>query len=284
MPGTETLAERMSIALGEAWGNGRLEEFVALFDNDAEIVHPYFKHPVSPRVAMEVMNAAVSGSTRLRKCTVLSGSGEAENDTVDLSFEETGDQLGYQPQYIGEIGMLGTIVKRKFTRLEVKGIAVVDATSSEAPALIDYGSMSSIEIAVRLGETWGSNDMSAFLSLFSPDARVKHVVLSEETSPRVVADVMNCNVKGTTKLRSAVLYGTGSGETTGLRWNSTRLGRSWAIRQTAAAGCRLPPSSSITGSSGWRCTGSRSSKSLKRGRRRNPGARGLEHAEAFQQR
>ena len=65
---------------------------------------------------------------------------------------------------------------------------------------------------MRCSPMRGSNDIVAFLSIFAPNAKMKHPVLSNEDSPRALADVMNCNVKETTRLRTfAPLKGDGSG-------------------------------------------------------------------------
>lgn len=208
-------ARELAEALGQAWGENDATRFVSLFNEDGRIVHPYFKHPVMPQVAMDVMNAAVKGTTVLRKVKLLQGTGDGLNDTLQLTFEESGDEIGRDLGHVGEINMVAELNNRRFSRLEILGFEIKKnkgLPSGTKYERRDLGKLTSREIAEMLGRCWGSNDMDDFISLFSADAKIQHVVLEQEAPPEVIADVMNSNVKGTTELRSfAVLEGDGTG-------------------------------------------------------------------------
>jgi len=206
-------AAMLADAVGRTWGCNDLAGFVALFWPDGDIVHPYFKQPISPRIAMEVMNAAVKGTTRLKSFAVLSGSGEGVEDIIEMLFEETGTMSGGVPEYIGRVKVLANVSGHKIARMTIAGFELVSdgEVPSEEPSQFTQP-FTSYEIAGKLASSWGGNDMSEFLSLFSLDALIVHPMLQAPARPKVVADVMNCNVKGETILRSAVpLTGDGSG-------------------------------------------------------------------------
>lgn len=208
-------ANQLAEALGAAWGRNDAEEFAALFHEDGQIVHPYFKHSVMPSVAMEVMNAAVKGSTVLRHVELRRGSGDGTDDALFLVFEETGNEIGRELGHVGDIQMLAELRDGRFSRLEVLGFEVKrneQVAGGTRYVRRDVGRPTSREIAEMLGRCWSDNDMDTFVSLFSEDARIQHAVLEEEAPPEVIADVMNSNVKGTTRLRSfALLKGDGQG-------------------------------------------------------------------------
>lgn len=203
------LAE-LAEALGEAWGRNRLEAFVALFAPDGDIVHPYFSSPTSPAVAMEVMNAAVQGETRLVDMRVFPGQGA---DEIVMRFEETGSMIGVSPRHVGLMRVRAKVRAGLVQRMTIEGLEIeTRAAGEEIIPRRPATPLSSKEIAERLAATWGGNDMPTFLGLFAPGAVVDHVLLADPATPRVVAEVMNCNVKGATRLSGlALMKGDGSG-------------------------------------------------------------------------
>ena len=200
-------------AVGSSWGKNDLAAFVALFRPDGDIIHPYFKEPISPRIAMEVMNSAVKGKTRLYRADLVSGDGSGREDDLTMLFEETGDMIGFKPKHVGLVKVRMKLRDHLVQRMFVDGIIVVDEHNGKE--LLKHRPVERLtaqEMAERLASTWGTNDMPSFLGLFAPGAMVKHAMLAEPASPCVVAEVMNCNVKGTTRLVSAVsVRGDGSG-------------------------------------------------------------------------
>jgi hypothetical protein len=200
-------------AMGEAWGKNRLDAFVALFAPNGDIVHPYFKTSISPTVAMEVMNAAVSGETRLVEAKVIDGDGSGRADEVVMLFEETGDMNCVAPVHIGQMMVRAKIRDGLIDRMTIDGLLIV--TRGEGAPIeprLPERPLTSQVIAERLADTWSGNDMAGFLGLFAPGALIDHCLLAAPAPPQVVAEVMNCNVKGTTRLSALVLMkGDGAG-------------------------------------------------------------------------
>ncbi|MCA2504785.1 MAG: hypothetical protein IM550_06600 [Microcystis sp. M54BS1] len=72
--------------------------------------------------------------------------------------------------------------------------------------------LSALQLAQTIGRSWGTNDMSSFLSLFAQDATIIHPFFQEPISPTIAADVMNATVCGTTEYKGFVLLaGEGDG-------------------------------------------------------------------------
>jgi hypothetical protein len=208
--------QQLATALGDAWGKNDVTAFVQLFEEDGKIIHPYFKEPVMPQVALEVMNSAVKGRTILRQVEVTSGNGSGACDCARLVFEESGDETGRTPGNVAHVVATAEIRDTRIHTLTIHGFEVKPVPGEAERTRYhrrDIGAPNTRRIAEMLGQCWGSNDMDTFVSLFAEGATICHVVLSEEQTPEVVADLMNSNVKGTTTLRScAVLHGDGSGE------------------------------------------------------------------------
>ncbi|MFO0572405.1 MAG: hypothetical protein U1A78_00260 [Polyangia bacterium] len=208
--------QQIVTALGEAWEKNDVTNFAQLFDEDGRIIHPYFKEPVMPQVALEVMNAAVRGRTILRQVEVISGTGSGADDSARLVFEESGDEIGRTPGHVAHIVATVEIRDKRIHSLTIHGFEVKPNPAEAGRTRYhrrDIGTPNTRRIAEMLGQCWGSNDMDTFVSLFADGAMIRHAVLNEEQTPEVVADLMNSNVKGTTALRScAVLHGDGSGE------------------------------------------------------------------------
>lgn len=202
--------------LGEMWGANNYDGYVSLFTEDALVTHPYFSQPVKVSVAMEVINAAVQGHTKIVGYEPVSGDGSGKDDVVKVKFLETGDQIDEEIEHVGAMIVYVFIRDYAIYKLEVKGVeisALKSTTETKNYKRIEYGDLTAKEIAQKLGDSWECNNIDEFISLFSDDAKIKHVVLDEESTPEVIAEVMNCNVKGTTKLSDyALLKGDGSGK------------------------------------------------------------------------
>src|SRR5262249_29416141 len=57
--------------------------------------------------------------------------------------------------------------------------------------------MSTDELVRAMGEAWYNNDMETWLTLFTPDATIRHPLFPEPVKPQVAADVMNGLVRKT---------------------------------------------------------------------------------------
>lgn len=202
--------------LGEMWGSNNYDGYVSLFTGDALVTHPYFTQPVKVSVAMEVINAAVQGNTKIIGYEPVSGDGTGKDDVVKVKFQETGDQIVEEVDHVGAMIVFVFIKNHKIYKMEVKGVeisSVKPTCEAKNYRRIEYGDLTAREIAEKLGASWECNHIEEFISLFSENAKIKHVVLDEESTPEVIAEVMNCNVKGTTKLTDyALLNGNGTGK------------------------------------------------------------------------
>ncbi|KGO15598.1 MULTISPECIES: hypothetical protein [Clostridium] len=202
--------------LGEMWENNNFDGYVSLFTKDALVSHPYFSQPVKVAVAMEVINAPVQGYTNIVGYEQVLGNGNGEDDIVRVKFQETGDQIDEDVKYIGSMIVYVYIRDHVIYKIDTKGVEIEllqKSTEDINYRTIDYGDLTSKEVAEKLAETWECNNINEFVSLFSDDAKIKHVVLDKEEAPQVIAEVMNCNAKGITRLSDyALLKGDGSGE------------------------------------------------------------------------
>lgn len=211
----EKLSTRQIIdTLGKMWEDNNFNGYLSLFTKDALVSHPYFSQPVKVAVAMEVINAAVQGYTKIVGYEQVLGNGDGKNDVVKVKFQETGDQIGKGINYVGSMIVYVYIKDHVIYKLDTKGVEITSLQKSTVNyRTIDYGDLTSKEIAKKLGETWQCNHINEFVSLFNNNSKIKHVVLDKEETPEIIAEVMNCNVKGTTKLSDyALLKGDGSGE------------------------------------------------------------------------
>lgn len=201
--------------IGGAWGGNRMDGFVALFAEDADIIHPFFREPIPPSLAADVLNATVCGSTAYRGFVLLEGDASGDNAVIDMYFDETGEAAGYQPNYLGRMAVRGYIRARRFQRLVVHGYELIQRAAAAPPAFprIDVGTPDTAELTKRLGEAWGSNDMQAFTSFFAEDGLIMHPLFRAPITPRVAADVLNSAMRGTTVARCPkLIVGDGSGK------------------------------------------------------------------------
>jgi hypothetical protein len=215
MSGHPSSVMELAECIGGAWGGNCMDGFVALFTEDAEIVHPFFRDPIPPSLAADVLNATVCGSTVYRGFVLLEGDASGENAVIDMYFDETGQAAGYQPNYLGRMAVRGYIRARRFQRLLVHGYELIQRAAAAASPFprIDVGTPDTAELTKRLGDAWGSNDMQAFTSFFAEDGLIMHPLFRAPITPLVASDVLNSAMRGTTiARRPKLIVGDGSGK------------------------------------------------------------------------
>ncbi|NEZ93581.1 hypothetical protein EXM69_16955 [Clostridium botulinum] len=107
--------------VGQAWANNNMGLFLSLFSEKGIIYHPLFKTPITPIIAADVLNSAMNGVSIPHKPKILKGDGSGVNDTVDMYFDETGDELGYLPDNMGIMHITAKIENHKFVEFLVHG-------------------------------------------------------------------------------------------------------------------------------------------------------------------
>ncbi len=55
------------------------------------------------------MNCNAKGITKLSDYALLKGDGSGEDDVIELTFDETGTEMGYKPSNIGKIMVSATV-------------------------------------------------------------------------------------------------------------------------------------------------------------------------------
>lgn len=205
----------------QAWENNQYIDFTEIFDEAATISHPYFAAPISASESMEVMNTAVSGSSTLKNYRLIEGDGKGDFDKVRLEVYDTGERVG-KVCYVGILPIMVTIKKNKIIEISVeKGrVERISYKKSKKKLFKKKHKLahcikddSTLAIAIRLARFWGQNFGNEFLSLFSGDALIRHILYENELKPDVVVDVMNSNVLGTTELYGfEIVHGDGSGK------------------------------------------------------------------------
>ncbi|WDV46531.1 hypothetical protein PV797_02265 [Clostridiaceae bacterium M8S5] len=209
--------EKIINKLGKMWSTNNYDGYLALFTEDALVTHPYFSQPVNVRVAMEVINAALSGYTKIVGQELIKGNGSGEDDVILVKYQETGDQIGSKLRYLGAMMVRLFIKDHLIYRSDVEGLVIYPNPSVDVKdkkyTITEYGDISTKEIVEKLSATWETNRIDEFISLFAKDAKIKHVILKDESTPEIIAEVMNCNVKGITKLTDyALVKGDGTGK------------------------------------------------------------------------
>lgn len=202
-------------AIGNYWGMNNMNGFVEIFDPNATIVHPFFKEPISPQIAADVLNATVCGVTIYRGFVLLEGKGDGKNDVIEMYFDETGDIAAYKPAYIGRMAVRAEIKNHQFTKLVVHGYDLINKNPTRVWPLqrLDIGSLSTKKITDRIVEAWGSNDMETFVSLFNEDGLIMHPLFKAPITPDIAADVLNSAMRGISiPHKVKLITGEGSGE------------------------------------------------------------------------
>ena len=204
----------------KAWEDNECSDFMNLIAEDALIYHPYFKEPITAMEAMEVMNTAVSGTSKVEDYKLLEGNGDGNNDKVRLEMCDTGTQIK-DIHYVGLMPLLITITKGKITEITIEKGRYKTINEAKLPKRgfpkkykIEkcFNQCSSLAVLIKLARFWGQNHKAECLSLFSDTAKARHVLYEEETTPLVLIDVMNSNVLGTTELYGfEIIKGDGSG-------------------------------------------------------------------------
>ncbi|MCA2521449.1 MULTISPECIES: hypothetical protein [unclassified Microcystis] len=208
-------ASELARSLVQAWVQNDVPNFLSLFAARAQIVHPYFQEAIIPSVALEVINATVKPTTVLKEIEILFGNGDGNNDVIKLVCQE--NEIGNEPKYdyLSEIIVTAKIHEHKFTELLIHGFNVSENREPLQRKTYERRNLERLtarEIAEQLVRSWSRNNMEAFLSVFSPVARIKHPGIENEVTPEVIADVMNSDVSVSTELKSfSLLQGDGSG-------------------------------------------------------------------------
>ncbi|MBO0439019.1 hypothetical protein [Candidatus Enterococcus ikei] len=112
-------AQDLAELAGVAWESNNMDLFTSLFSKDAKIYHPLFQEPVNPYLVSDVLNSPMEGISNLKNISIISGTGEADDDIIDMYFEETGVQLGYLPEEMGILHMTAKIKNKRFTEFIV---------------------------------------------------------------------------------------------------------------------------------------------------------------------
>ncbi len=208
-------AMQLAQTIGKFWGKNDMTGFVSLFDPNAMIVHPFFKEPISPQIAADVMNATVCGVTMYRGFVLQSGEGDGKSDAIEMYFDETGDVAPYKPAYVGRMAVQAQIKDHQFTKLVVHGYDLINQNPTRVWPLerIDVGQLTTQEITDRIAQAWGSNDMQTFVSLFTEDGLIMHPLFKAPITPEIASDVLNTAMRGISIPQTPKLItGDGSGE------------------------------------------------------------------------
>ncbi|HTT99575.1 MAG TPA: hypothetical protein VMF58_16120 [Rhizomicrobium sp.] len=200
---------------GANWGSNDATSFTADFAPSALIHHPFFRQAVTPKIAVEVMNATVCGTTQFDGCRLLKGTGDGIDDLVEMHFIETGECADYRPQYLGRMVVFARIVDEAICHLKVKGYDLVHARPTQLRPFErePIGRLNSHEMAHAIAESWSGNDMGRFTSLFGEGAMIIHPLFSAPITPEIAADVLNSAMRGVSEARGPkLLLGDGAGE------------------------------------------------------------------------
>lgn len=208
-------ADKMAEILGETWGTNQGEGFIELFSDDAVINHPFFIEGEEPRTIVEVLNCNVKGTTVYEGYRLTEGDGSGEEDTIEMSFIDTGCNCGYMPKYQGRMIITAYIKNHKFVRFDVYGYDIVESENEGKTfsRIEDIEVESSYELAELAGKAWEDNDMDLFSSLFTENGTIYHPLFKKPVNPYIVSDVLNSPMEGVSKLSNvSVIAGDGSGE------------------------------------------------------------------------
>lgn len=211
--------------VGKSWGSNS-DEFIECFSENALIEHPFFSEPVSPKIAMEVMNSTCRVNTKYNKSTLIKGDGTGENDVIRMEFIETGNCAGYIPQYAGNMIVDAWIEKHKFVKFKVHGYDVIqnDDSSTYCHSFEKYVFTNVDKLFCDIADSWMHNDMKKFISIFSDDAKIYHPIISKPATPVEVADIINSGTKGVSipkKFRIVKGDGTGKSDVIDLYFEET---------------------------------------------------------------
>jgi hypothetical protein len=207
---TEQLAKEIAFYWQENIGTG----FESLFHKNSVIIHPFFPKPISPKTALDVMNSTVSGTSKYRGQHILQGDGSGNNDFVEMRFEETGEEANYSPAYFGQMVIRAAVVEHKFKSMIVEGYELLHKFPNRKFPFerINFGSISSKDVCLKICEFWGNNQMKEFNSLFSEDALIMHPLFKEPITPNIAADVLNSAMSGVSVVNELkVITGDGTG-------------------------------------------------------------------------
>ena len=190
-------ARQLAEYVGACWGENS-EKFESCFAEDAIIEHPFFSEPVSPKTAMEIMNATVKVNTSFNKVSILEGNGEGVDDVIRMEFIESGTCAGYVPEYDGNMIVDAWIKNHKFTKFKVYGYEVIENKNVNKQNINEkFSEFHSIEkLADDIAEAWMNNDMEKFVGLFSKDAKIFHPIINRPASPKEIADIINSGTEG----------------------------------------------------------------------------------------
>lgn len=207
-------ATQLAEYVGKCWGSND-EEFNLCFDEDAIIEHPFFSEPVSPQIAMEVMNATVKVTTSFHKVTILEGKGDGVEDVVRMEFIESGNCAGYVTEYDGNMIVDGWIKNHKFTKFKVYGYDVIKNSKRKSTSIATKPTefFSVDKLSEDIAAAWTSNDMEKFIGLFSEEALIFHPIINRPATPKEVADIINSGTEGISIPRKAkIISGIGDGK------------------------------------------------------------------------
>lgn len=208
-------AEKMAEILGETWGTNQGEGFIELFSDDAVINHPFFVEGEEPRTIVEVLNCNVKGTTVYEGYRLTEGDGSGEEDTIEMSFIDTGCNCGYTPKYQGRMIITAYIKKHKFVRFDVYGYDIVESENEGKTfsRIEDIEVENAYDLAELAGKAWEDNDMDLFSSLFTENGTIYHPLFKKPVNPYIVSDVLNSPMEGVSKLSNvSIIAGDGSGE------------------------------------------------------------------------
>ena len=207
--------DELAKKLGEAWGTNQGEGFIDLFSEDAVINHPFFVEDENPRTIVEVLNCNVRGTTVYEGYSLKEGDGSGKEDTIEMSFIDTGCNCGYIPKYQGRMIITAFIKEHKFVRFDVYGYDIVESENEgkKFKRIEDIEINNAYDLAELAGKAWEDNDMDLFSSLFSENGTIYHPLFKKPVNPYIVSDVLNSPMEGISKLANVtIIAGDGSGE------------------------------------------------------------------------
>ncbi|SES78203.1 hypothetical protein [[Clostridium] polysaccharolyticum] len=207
--------EEMAKILGDAWAQNRGDDFIALFSENAVINHPFFVNDEDPRTIVEVLNCNVKGTSEYKGYKLIDGDGTGENDVIEMSFYDTGNNCGYTPKYQGDMVITAYIKNHEFVRFDVFGYKIVETENQgkKFKKIEDIQVENAYDLAKLAGKAWEENDMDMFTSLFTEDAKIFHPLFKKPVTPDIVSDVLNSPMEGVSRLSNVnIISGDGSGE------------------------------------------------------------------------
>lgn len=207
-------AGEMAKILGDTWGTNQGEGFIDLFSDDAIINHPFFVEGEEPRTIVEVLNCNVKGTTVYEGYRLTEGDGSGKEDTIEMSFIDTGFNCGYIPKYQGRMIITAYIRNHKFVRFDVYGYDIVESENEGKTfsRMEDIEVENAYDLAELAGKAWEDNDMDLFSSLFTEDGTIYHPLFKKPVNPYIVSDVLNSPMEGISKLSNvSAIAGDGSG-------------------------------------------------------------------------